>query len=308
MLQRSRILYALALAAGLSLAVGAVLALSPPVSQDDIPVFTADTRLVVVHASILDRNGKLITDLPESAFKVQENGVDQTIKIFRREDIPVSMGIVIDNSGSMRDKSAKVAAAALALVRASNPRDEVFIVNFNDDAYLHQSFTNDVKKLEQALDRYATKGGTAMRDAISMSLDYMKEKSKKDKKVLVVVTDGDDNTSNMTLEELVRKAQQSDVLIYSIGILSDEEPREARRAKLALHDLAASSGGQDYYPKDLAEVDKITPEVAHEIRNQYTLAYSRSAGSSVSASAPATRSPALIRAIGPDLTGSAYGP
>jgi len=112
-----------------------------------------------------------------------------------------------------------------------------------------------------------------MRDAISMSIDYVKDKGKKDKKVLIVVTDGNDNTSNIGLEELVRKAQQSDVLIYSIGILSEEEPREARKAKRALHDLGIASGGLDYYPKDLAEVDKITPEVAHEIRNQYTLGY-----------------------------------
>jgi Ca-activated chloride channel family protein len=277
MLLHSRILSVLALAAGLLVAVGAILAQNaqnPGASEDEIPVFTADTRLVVVHASVLDRNGKLITNLSESAFKVQENGVDQTIKIFRREDIPVSMGIIIDNSGSMRDKSAKVAAAALDLVRASNPQDEVFIVNFNDDAYLDQSFTNDIKKLEQALERYAAKGGTAMRDAISMSIDYMNKKGKKDKKVLMVVTDGNDNASNMSLEELIRKAEQSGVLIYSIGILSDEEPREARRAKHALHNLAVASGGQDYYPKDLAEVDKITPEVAREIRNQYTMAYS----------------------------------
>jgi Ca-activated chloride channel family protein len=244
-----------------------------PAGQDEIPVFTSDTRLVVVHASVLDSKGKLVTTLPESAFKVLENNVEQMIKIFRREDIPVSMGIIIDNSGSMRDKRAKVAAASLDLVRASNPQDEVFIVNFNDDAYLDQPFTNDIKKLENVLDRIDSKGGTAMRDAISMSIDYVKDKGKKDKKVLIVVTDGNDNTSNIGLEELVRKAQQSDVLIYSIGILSEEEPREARKAKRALHDLALASGGLDYYPKDLAEVDKITPEVAHEIRNQYTLAY-----------------------------------
>jgi Ca-activated chloride channel homolog len=123
MLRHSRILSVFALTAGLLVPVGASLAQNaqnPGTSQDEIPVFTADTRLVVVHASVLDRNGKLITNLSESAFKVQENGVDQTITIFRREDIPVSMGIIIDNSGSMRDKSAKV-AAALDLVRASNP-------------------------------------------------------------------------------------------------------------------------------------------------------------------------------------------
>jgi VWFA-related protein len=248
---------------------------APPqeASQEEIPVFTSDTRLVVVHASVLDKSGKLVTTLGETAFRVQENGVDQAIKLFRREDVPVSMGLVIDNSGSMRDKRAKVAAASLDLVRASNPQDEVFVVNFNDDAYLDQSLTNDIKKLETALERYDTKGGTAMRDAISMSIDYVKEKGKKDKKVLIVITDGNDNTSNITLEEVVRKAQQSDVLIYSIGILSEEEPREARSAKRALRDLAVASGGMDYYPKDLAEIDRITPEVAHEIRSQYTLAY-----------------------------------
>src|ERR1019366_6001232 len=195
--------------------------------MDEIPVFTADSRLVVVHASVLDQKGKLVTNLQEPAFKVLENGVEQPIKIFRREDIPVSLGIIIDNSGSMRDKKSRVAAAALNLVRASNPQDEVFIVNFNDDAYLDQPFTSKIKKMEEALDRMETKGVTAMRDAISMSMDYLKEKAKKDKKVLVVVTDGNDNTSNINLEDLMRKAQQSDVLIYSIGILSEEEPRES---------------------------------------------------------------------------------
>jgi Ca-activated chloride channel family protein len=242
--------------------------------QDEIPVFVADTRLVVVHASVIDKNNKLITNLQEPAFKVMENGIEQPLKIFRREDLPVSLGIIIDNSGSMRDKKNRVAAAALNLVRASNPQDEVFIVNFNDDAYLDQPFTNDMKKMEEALDRMETKGGTAMRDAISMSMDYLKDKAKKDKKVLVIVTDGNDNTSNINLEELMRKAQQSDVLIYSIGILSEEEPREAKKARHALHDLALASGAMDYYPKDLEEVDKEVPEIAHEIRNQYTLAYS----------------------------------
>ncbi|MEQ1948278.1 MAG: VWA domain-containing protein [Bryobacteraceae bacterium] len=245
----------------------------PPPAEDEVPTFVADTRLVVVHASVLDRNGKLITNLPQSSFKVQENGVDQAITLFRREDVPVSMGIIIDNSGSMRDKQAKVAAAALDLIRASNPQDEIFVVNFNDDYYLDQPFTNDVKKLEAALEQYKTRGGTAMRDAISASMDYVKDKAKKDKKVLVVVTDGNDNTSSLNLEELVRKAQQSGVLIYSIGILSEEEPREAKKAQRALKDLATASGGYTYFPKDLAEVDKITPEVAREIRNQYTLAY-----------------------------------
>jgi VWFA-related protein len=184
------------------------------------------------------------------------------------------MGIIIDNSGSMREKRPKVAAAALELIKASNPQDEVFIVDFNDVAYLDAEFTSNIKKLEQVLDKIDTRGGTAMRDAISMSIDYAKEKGKKSKKVLLVITDGNDNTSNETLEQLVRKARQSEVLIYSIGLLNDEEPREGKAAKRALNELAIASGGLAYYPKTLGEVESITPQIAHEIRNQYILAYS----------------------------------
>jgi VWFA-related protein len=278
MLRHSKFWGVLAAATGLIVAQHA-LAQSPvppppAAATDEIPNFTADTRLVVVHSSVLDHNGKLVTNLPQSAFKVLENGIEQPLKIFRSEDIPVSLGIVIDNSGSMAPKKTRVAAAALNMVRASNPQDEVFIVNFNDDAYLDQPFTNSIKKLEEALDQLQTKGGTAMRDAVSMSIDYVKEKAKKEKKVLVIITDGNDNTSNINLEELVRKAQQSDVLIYSIGILGEETPSDVRKARRALHDLAVASGGMDYYPKDLEEVDRETPEIAREIRNQYTLAYS----------------------------------
>jgi VWFA-related protein len=246
---------------------------TPPPAQDDGATFTLDTNLVVLYASVLDKNGKLVTNIPQSAFKVFENNVEQPLKIFNREDVPVSMGIVIDNSGSMREKRPKVAAAALELIKASNPQDEVFIVDFNDVAYLDSEFTNNIKKLEQVLDKIDTRGGTAMRDAISMSIDYAKGNGKKNKKVLLVITDGNDNTSNETLEQLVRKARQSEVLIYSIGLLNDEEPREGRAAKHALNDLATASGGLAYYPKSLSEVETITPQIAHEIRNQYILAY-----------------------------------
>ncbi len=245
-----------------------------PADQDEAPTFRADTRLVLVHASVLDKNGKLITDIPESGFKVYENNVEQPIKIFRREDVPVSMGIIIDNSGSMSQKRSSVAAAALALVKNSNPEDEVFIVNFSDDAYLDQPLTSSIKKLEEALDRLDARGGTAMRDALGMSIDYVKDKGKKDKKVLMVITDGDDNASNETLEQLVRKAQASEVLIYSIALLDDEVPRRAKNARRALKELAEATGGVDFYPKTLGEVEQITPRIAHEIRNQYTLAYS----------------------------------
>ena len=249
-----------------------------PPSQDDTgTIFRADTRLVVLPTTVVDKNGHLVTTLPREAFTVLENGVQQEIKQFKREDVPVSMGLIIDNSGSMRDKRAKVEAAALALVKASNPEDEVFIVNFNDEAFLDnphgKDFTSDVKEMEDALTRIDSRGGTAMRDAIRMSIDHVKEKAHKDKKVLVVVTDGNDNSSVVGLEDLVKAAQQSEVLIYAVGLLTDEERREAKRAEKALEALAEATGGETFFPRDVSEVERIANQVAHDIRNQYTIAY-----------------------------------
>ncbi|MCU1339535.1 MAG: von Willebrand factor, type [Bryobacterales bacterium] len=260
------------LAAGLLIAGVAAVTVR---AQEEPPTFRTEIKEVTLHVSVTDKSGKLVTNIPRSAFKVYEDNVEQPIKLFRREDVPVSMGILVDNSGSMNDKRARVAAAALALVKASNPDDEVFIVNFNDDPYLDQSFTHDTKKMEEALSRIDARGGTAMRNAISGAIDYMKTDAKLDKKVLVVVTDGNDNASTeTTLEQLLRKVRDSGVLVYSIGLLNEEEAREARAAKRALNSLAETSAGASYYPKDLAEVEKLTPEIAHEIRNQYTIAYS----------------------------------
>src|SRR5579871_5212494 len=143
-------------------------------AQDD-PVFRSDTRLVLLPISVSDRSGKLVTDLPQKAFKVFENGAEQPIKIFKREDVPISLGIIIDNSGSMREKRQRVEAASLDLVRASNPQDEVFIVNFNEDAFLDVPLTSDIKKMEEGVARIDSRGGTAMRDAIEMSMTYLRK-------------------------------------------------------------------------------------------------------------------------------------
>ena len=236
--------------------------------------FSTETRLVVLNATVQDKSGHLVTNLPQTAFQVYENGVQQPLKHFKREDVPVSLGIIVDNSGSMRDKRQKVESAALALVKESNADDEVFIVNFNDEAFLDQPFTSDVKEMEQGLTKIDSRGGTAMRDALRMSIDYEKEKAKKDKKVLLVVTDGNDNASIVSLENLVQEAQKSDVIVYAIGLLTEEERREANRAKRALNALTDATGGQAYYPRDVTEVDRIAHQVAKDIRNQYTLAYS----------------------------------
>ncbi len=262
--------------------VGAVVLAAGVVAAQQEPgaVFRADTRLVVCHTTVVDKSGHLVTNLTQDAFTVMENGVPQSIKVFRREDVAVSMGLIVDNSGSMRDKRTKVEAAALALVRDSNPDDEVFIVNFNDEAFLDnphgKDFTTNIKEMEEALTRIDSRGGTAMRDAIRMSIDHVKEKAHKDKRVLVVVTDGNDNSSVVSLENLVKSAQQSEVLLYGIGLLGDEERREAQRAQRALRALGEATGGEVFFPKEVSEVDKIAHQVARDIRNQYTIEYSPS--------------------------------
>ena len=261
---------------GFLVLAGTALAQAPPASQDDVPLYRTDARLVLLHASVVDKSGKLLTNIPQSAFKILEDGVEQPIRLFRREDVPVSMGIIVDNSGSMTSKRSRVAAAALELVKQSNPDDEVFIVNFNDDTHIDQTLTNDVKKLEAALARMEARGGTAMRDALSKSITYVKKNGKKDKKVLVVITDGNDNSSDITIDQLLRQSQNSEVLIYSIGLLNEEEAGEAKSAKKALKALTDASGGLDYYPKSLSDIQEITPRVAHEIRNQYILGYTSS--------------------------------
>jgi len=255
----------------------------PPKSQDaeeSGAIFHSDTRRVDLHATVVDKTGHLVTNLTREAFTVLENGMPQEIRTFKREDVPVSMGLIVDNSGSMRDKRAKVEAAALALVKDSNREDEVFVVNFNDEAFNDlphgKDFTSDIKEMEEALTRIDSRGGTAMRDAIRMSIDHEKEKAHKDKKVLVVVTDGNDNSSLVSLENLVKASQQSGVLIYSIGLLSEEERREAKRAERALNALAEATGGEAFFPKELSDVDRIAHQVARDIRSQYAIVYSPS--------------------------------
>jgi len=235
--------------------------------------FRSDTRLVVLHASIADKHGKLVTNLKQSEVKVFENGQLQQVKLFKREDVPVSLGIIIDDSASMQTKRARVEAAALSLVRESNPQDEVFIVNFNDEWFLDVPFTSDIHKMEQGIAKIDSRGGTAMRDAISASLDYMREKAKKDKKVLLIITDGNDNASNTSLEKIVSRCNQSETLVYAIGLFTEEEKHEGSKARRALNELTSTTGGMAYYPKDVSDVQALASEIAQDIRNQYTITY-----------------------------------
>src|SRR5258708_5543022 len=252
---------------------------SPPSSSQQQPandngtyVLRRDVDEVMLHATVVDDKQHIVTDLDKNAFNILEDGKPQTIVSFRHEDIPVAMGIVIDNSGSMREKRAKVNQAALNLVRSSNPQDEVFVVNFNDEYYLDQDFTNDLLKLKEALEKIDAKGGTALYEAVVASGDHLKRNAKLEKKVILVVTDGEDNASRETLEQAVKQLQQENgPAVYAIGILGDEE--HPKRAKRALEIITQRTGGSAYFPKTLDEVDAISRAIAHDIRNQYMIGY-----------------------------------
>ncbi len=238
----------------------------------------SNVDLVVLHTSVLDARGHVVTDLPKDSFRVFENKVEQELSIFKREDIPVTVGLVIDNSGSMREKREKVNAAALTFVKTSNPRDEVFVVNFNDDYYLdlEKDFTNNIDELKEALERIDSRGSTALYDAVIGSLDHLK-KGSRDKKVLLVVSDGEDTASRggskQALQRAMLEAQKSEAVIYTIGLLGTEKKSDARRAREALKQLSGATGGQAFFPEGLEDVEPICSAIAHDIRNQYTLAY-----------------------------------
>ncbi len=241
-----------------------------------------DVNMVVIHATVLDKRGRMVNGLKENDFKVFEDGVPQKLSVFSHADIPVTMGIVIDDSGSMREKRQAVNAAAITFVKTSNPQDQVFVVNFNDVYYLDTpgDFAANMEDLKSALDKIDSRGGTALYDAVYASLDHLKL-GNRDKKVLLVITDGEDNASRYTFDELVKYAQKSNAVIYTIGLLGSEEPGGLfkvhgggpRRAAKFLKLLAEATGGQTYFPKSLDEVEGTCTQIAHDIRDQYTLAY-----------------------------------
>jgi VWFA-related protein len=235
-------------------------------------VFRSQVNEVVLPVIVTDTRRHIVTNLDKNNFLVYEDGQPQTIVRFSREDVPVSIGIVVDNSGSMRTKRTAVTKAVLNLIQASNPQDEAFVVNFNDDSYLDQDFTNSLGPLHEALDRVDSRGGTALYDAVIASADHLAKGAKKEKKVLLVITDGVDNESRESLESAIRKVQDDQgPIIYTIGILGDEPG--IKRAKRALQSLSDQTGGVAFFPKDLQEVDEISQEVAHDIRNQYSITY-----------------------------------
>jgi VWFA-related protein len=243
-----------------------------PAHPDDFTI-GVNVDMVVLQATVLDHKGTLVSGLSQDNFQMYEDAVLQPIKHFSHEDIPVTVGLVIDNSGSMRPKRHDVIAAALAFARSSNPQDQMFVVNFNERVSFGlpgaTPFTDQVAQLEVALSRIDADGQTALYDAVAASLQHLKL-GNRDKKVLIVISDGGDNTSRHNLAQVMTMVRQSDAIIYTVGIFDEQD--EDRNPHV-LRQLAKDTGGEAFLPDSLKDLAPICERIAHDIRNQYTLAY-----------------------------------
>ena len=249
----------------------ALLILQTGASAGQAPPFRAEIRLVVLHATVTNSRGELVTNLDQHAFTVQENGKRQPITLFRRDDVPISVGLLIDNSGSMRTLRPRVEAAALAFARASNPDDEVFVVNFADKVRLDVPMTGDLKVLEAGIGRVDSIGGTALRDAVDSAERYLREHATRDRRVLLVITDGKDNASITSPERIRRQAEQSQTTIHAIGLFNARDTGGAGRHELT--EMTERTGGIVYFPASAEQVEAVAVDLARQIRNQYTIAY-----------------------------------
>ncbi len=242
-------------------------------AQPVSPTISVDVRLVVLHAAVRDHRGGFVSGLRQQDFRVFEDGALQPIRFFEHEDVPVAVGLVVDDSGSMRPKRKDVTAAALAFVRASNPQDQMFVINFNERVSFglptSQLFSASPAALGAALDGAPATGKTALYDAILAGLAHL-EKSTLDKQVLVVISDGGDNASRHTLRQVLAAAARSHALIYTIGLFDEDD---GDRNPGVLRNIARSSGGEAFLPDSPARVVPICERIAVDIRQQYTLGY-----------------------------------
>jgi VWFA-related protein len=234
--------------------------------------FHTGTQLVVLHATVKDDRGALVTDLESHAFAVYENGHRQPITLFRRDDIPVSLGLLIDNSGSMRTLRARVEAAALAFVRASNPDDEVFVVNFADKVRVDVPMTRDIHAVEGSIARVDSIGGTALRDAVRLAEEYLRQHASRDRHVLLVITDGKDNASETTVKQIEAASEHSETAVFGIGLFADDGSA-AKQGRRELDTLTSRTGGVALYPAGPDDIEPAALDLARQIRRQYTIGY-----------------------------------
>jgi Ca-activated chloride channel homolog len=235
--------------------------------------FSTDAQMVVLHVTVRDQKGGFVSGLTKNDFKVLENGAPQEVTLFAKEDVPVSVGLAVDNSGSMRPKRADVGLAALAFVHNSNPKDELFVINFNDTVTLGlpdtKLFSASPEELTTALSSAFTGGRTALYDGLMVGIDTL-SKGTGGKKVLILISDGGDNASRHTLPEVLKEAEKSDVIIYCVGLFDEYDPD--KNPKL-LRRLARETGGEAFLPQEFADVVPICGKIAQDIRNQYTSGY-----------------------------------
>ena len=242
--------------------------------KEGIYTMSVDVDEVLLNCAVVDDKGHPIMGLQGNDFRVWEDNVPQVVNSFRHQDLPVSMGILIDNSGSMRDKRGAVNDAAMRLLQESNRKDSAFVVNFNQRAYLDQGFTTDLVALHRGLDHFDSHGTTAMYDAVAASADELAHHARDSRQVLLIITDGADNASRLSLQEAVQRVQKlGGPVVYAIGLLYDSDPRETAKAQHDLDELSAETGGIAYFPKSIDEVNHIADEVAQDIRNQYVVGY-----------------------------------
>lgn len=241
--------------------------------QVDPYTIKVNVAMVVLHATVRNRKGTPVSGLGKGDFQVYEDGVLQEIKVLSHEDIPVTVGLVVDNSGSMRPKRPEVIAAALAFVRSSNPQDQMFVINFNEHVSfglpVNTPFTDQAAQLQVALSRITANGETALYDAVAVALEHL-EKGNRDKKVLIVISDGADNASQHNLAQIMAMAGRSDAIIYALGLFDPDDPD---RNPHVLTQLAKATGGEAFLPETVREVTPICERIARDIRNQYTIAY-----------------------------------
>jgi VWFA-related protein len=245
--------------------------------QDPQPFKIAvNVNLVVLSPTVRDRKGSFVSDLHEQDFEVYEDGVRQSIRLFKHEDIPVTVGLVVDHSGSMSHKIPDVIAAARTFARTSNQEDQMFVVNFNEKVTLGlpdaMTFTDSPEELERAISRIPATGQTALYDALAVALDRLQTGSR-DKKVLIVISDGGDNASTHSLAEVLKMAGQSSALVYTIGIFEAQDPDQNPGV---LRHLAQATGGEAYFPEQLDEVVPACERIARDLRHQYTIGYASS--------------------------------
>src|SRR6476646_9846289 len=248
--------------------------------KDKDYTLSVETLEVQLPISVVDKEGRPVDGLKQEYFQIFEDKVLQTIKTFRHEDIPLSLGLVIDNSGSMRNKRERVNSSALAFVRESNPEDESFIINFDDSAYLEQDFTSSIGDLIDALENVDARGETALYDALYLAADKVTKDGKKDKKAILLISDGEDNASKYGINKVIEALRQAKVTLYAVGLLEEDDQRgglfkkpPSKKAKDDLIKFADLTGGQAYFPKSLDEVEELVKHIAHDLRNHYTVTY-----------------------------------